>query len=61
MGSSIRSPHRTPFDGQRDVGNVLERVGRVMRPVLKPCDYEGLESDPNTLRAALRLSPEVGR
>jgi len=40
----------TAMDGSGKVADVLDRVGKLMKPVLKDVDYEPLASDPNIPR-----------
>lgn len=40
----------TSMGGSGKVAEVLDRLGKVMKPVLKDVDYDPLASDPNNLR-----------
>lgn len=40
----------TEMGGSGKVGDILDRLGRAMKPILKDVDYQPLASDPNNLR-----------
>jgi len=40
----------TEMGGSGKVGDILDRLGKAMKPVLKDVDYQPLASDPNNLR-----------